>query len=60
VMTFTALVANLLIVFVAFRQSKRVVQVIGEHGLRASSQVISLFLAAIAVSMIRRGVESLR
>jgi multiple antibiotic resistance protein len=57
--TFTALVANLVIVSIAFQQSRWIARVIGEHGLRASSQVISLFLAAIAVSMIRRGFEAI-
>ncbi len=57
--TLLALVANLVIVGVAFRQSRRLVQLIGEDGLRAISQVVSLFLAAIAVSMIRRGFQGL-
>ena len=47
------------LVGIAFRQSHRLVTWLGEDGLRATSQVISLFLAAIAVSMIRRGIESL-
>ncbi|MFA5975080.1 MAG: MarC family protein [Elusimicrobiota bacterium] len=58
-MTFVALLVNLIIVMVAFKQSRRLVQVIGEDGLRATSQVICLFLAAIAVSMIRRGIQTL-
>ena len=58
-LTLLSLVLNLLIVAIAFRLSRRLVQWIGENGLRATSQVISLFLAAIAVSMIRRGVQGL-
>ena len=58
-MTFAALMVNLIIVMIAFKQSRRLVQIIGENGLRAASQVICLFLAAIAVSMIRRGVQAL-
>ena len=58
-MTLASLCANLVIVGLAFQQSKRLTQWIGEDGLRATSQVISLFLAAIAVSMIRRGFQGL-
>ena len=59
-MTLASLMANLLLVGLAFHFSERLVKVIGQNGLRALSQVISLFLAAIAVNMIRRGIESLR
>jgi multiple antibiotic resistance protein len=58
-MTLLALMANLVLVGVAFKVSHRLVRLIGRDGLRATSQVVSLFLAAIAVSMIRRGIESL-
>jgi len=57
-LTLMALMANLLLVGLAFKFSHRVVRLIGQDGLRATSQVIGLFLAAIAVSMIRRGLES--
>jgi multiple antibiotic resistance protein len=60
VLSLGALCANLILVWIAFRQSRRLVTWLGEDGLRAISQVISLFLAAIAVSMIRRGIQSLR
>ena len=59
-LTLASLMANLLLVGLAFHFSERLVKAIGQNGLRALSQVISLFLAAIAVSMIRRGIESLR
>ena len=58
--TLLALMANLVLVSIAFKSSYRLVKLIGQDGLRATSQVISLFLAAIAVSMIRRGIQSLR
>ncbi len=58
-MTLASLCANLILVGAAFHQSKRLSRWIGEDGLRATSQVISLFLAAIAVSMIRRGFQGL-
>ncbi len=56
-LTLMALMANLLIVSFAFRFSQRLVKLIGQDGLRATSQVVGLFLAAIAVSMIRRGIQ---
>jgi len=60
VVTLGALCANLFLVGFTFSQSKRLVRRLGEDGLRVTSQVFSLFLAAIAVSMIRRGFQSLR
>ncbi len=59
VMTLCALLANLILVALAFKESHRLVKIVGPNGLRATSQVISLLLAAIAVSMIRRGFVSL-
>lgn len=59
-MTLSALMVNLALVALAFRFSQRLVKRMGQNGLRATSQVVSLFLVAIAVSMIRRGLESLR
>jgi len=59
-MTLLALMANLVLVGIAFKVSHRLSKLIGQDGLRATSQVVSLFLAAIAVSMIRRGIQSLR
>jgi multiple antibiotic resistance protein len=46
---------NLLIAWAIFLQSSRIVRFVGEGGLRAISRVFSLLLAAIAVSMIIRG-----
>lgn len=57
--TLAALAMNLLLVGSAFRGSRLITQWVGEHGLRAVSQVIGLFLAAIAVSMIRRGWQTM-
>lgn len=50
-----ALVANLLLVVLAFRFSDQLGRLIGATGLRAISKIISMLLAAIAVSMIRNG-----
>jgi multiple antibiotic resistance protein len=59
-MTLLALAVNFALALFAFQFSQRLVLWMGENGLRATSKVISLFLAAIAVSMIRRGIFSLR
>jgi multiple antibiotic resistance protein len=58
VIALSALLANLLILGFAFGQSRLLIKWLREDGLRAMSQVISLFLAAIAVSMIHRGLLS--
>lgn len=54
-LTLAALVANFLVAWLAFKYCQYLVAWVGANGLRALSKVISLFLAAIAVSMIRRG-----
>ena len=50
------LVANLLLIMLAFAYSEWLSSKIGTTGLRAISKIISMLLAAIAVNMIRRGV----
>jgi multiple antibiotic resistance protein len=52
-----ALVANLVVVVLAFAFSDRLGRAIGATGLRAISKIISMLLAAIAVSMIRQGLK---
>jgi multiple antibiotic resistance protein len=54
-MTLTALVVNLAIVVFALHYSEWLGRKIGPTGLRAISKIISMLLAAIAISMIRRG-----
>lgn len=54
--TLAALVANLVLVVLAFAYSDWLGRKIGGTGLRAISKIISMLLAAIAVSMIRRGI----
>ena len=53
--TLAALVVNLLLVALAFAQGERLVRLIGPTGMRAISKIVSLLLAAIAISLIRRG-----
>jgi multiple antibiotic resistance protein len=53
--TLAALAANLVLVVLAFAGSGVLGRKIGTTGLRAISKIISMLLAAIAVSMIRHG-----
>jgi multiple antibiotic resistance protein len=53
--TLAALAANLLLVVLAFAYSEVLGRWIGPTGLRGISKLISLLLAAIAISMIRHG-----
>ena len=54
-----ALLINLLIVALAFYFADGLARIVGKTGLRAISKIIALLLAAIAVSMIRRGWQSM-
>ena len=54
-----SLLANILLVVVLFTQAERLARVFGQGGMSAVSKVFSLFLAAIAVMMVRRGVTGM-
>jgi multiple antibiotic resistance protein len=56
--TLAALVFNLILVVLALHYSEWLGRRIGATGMRAISKIISLLLAAIAVSMIRHGLKS--
>ena len=49
-------ILNLVIAWLLFAQANRVMAFLGQLGIRATSKVVSLFLAAIAIKMIRQGV----
>src|SRR4030065_315523 len=49
-------ILNLVIAWLLFAQANRVVAFLGQGGGRATSKIVSLFLAAIAIKMIRQGV----
>jgi len=51
-----AFIINLAIGWLLFSQANRVVRFLGEGGVTATSKIISLFLAAIAIKMIRQGI----
>lgn len=53
--TLAALAVNLVLVILAFAYSERLARLISSTGLRAISKIISMLLAAIAISMIRKG-----
>ena len=55
VFTLAALLVNLAIVVVAFWNADLVARWMGRQGLRGISKIVALLLAAIAVSLIRRG-----
>jgi len=53
--TIASLLANLLLVYVAFRSSGVIIRILGDGGTRAVAKFMSILLAAIGVMMIRRG-----
>ncbi|PLX30305.1 MAG: MarC family protein [Ignavibacteria bacterium] len=57
-MTMGALVANFVLVLVVLLNSKWVIRIMGEAGSQAFAKVAALFMAGIAVMMIRSGIES--
>lgn len=57
--TVVSLVANMLIVWIVFLQARRIMNTMGKSGSRAVGKVVSLFLAGIAVSMIRSGISEM-
>lgn len=54
--TIASLVVNMAIVFVVFSQANRIAKVMGDAASRAVAKVFALFLAGIAVMMIRSGI----
>jgi multiple antibiotic resistance protein len=58
VIALAALLANLVLVVLAFAYSEKLGRWIGPTGLRAISKIIAMLLAAIAVAMIRQGLKA--
>lgn len=54
-----SLLLNMLVVWLTFRYADFFTALIGEAGMRAFSKIIYIFLAAIAVMMMRKGVTGL-
>jgi multiple antibiotic resistance protein len=59
VVTIVSLLVNLLIVWIVFRYSEVVVRMIGDAGSKAVAKVAALFMAGIAVMMIRVGLSGM-
>jgi multiple antibiotic resistance protein len=57
--TIASLLVNMVIVLVVFIQASAVSRVMGNAGSRAVAKVVALFLAGIAVMMIRSGIASM-
>ncbi|MGD0785751.1 MAG: MarC family protein [Sedimentisphaerales bacterium] len=56
--TIISVLLNILIASAVFRQSHRLITILGDAGSKALSKVMSLLLGAIAVMLIRRGIEA--
>ncbi|MBI5475316.1 MAG: MarC family protein [Ignavibacteriales bacterium] len=59
VWTIVSLIVNMLIVFLVFMQSQFIHKVMGKAGSKAVGKVAALFLAGIAVMMIRSGITEM-
>ena len=57
--TIISLILNLLIVWVSFIKAQKIIKMFGRNGIIAMSKVMALLLAAIAVMMIRLGLEGI-
>lgn len=57
--TIASLVVNMVIVLLVFLQAQLITKLLGKAGSRAVGKVVSLFLAGIAVSMIRSGIQEM-
>jgi multiple antibiotic resistance protein len=58
-MVLVAYMVNMLICWIIFLASHRIVKFLGQGGLKAISKVFSLLLAAIAVNMVIKGLSDL-
>ena len=56
-MTLISLLINLLLVLVALRAATRLETLLGLRAMRAFSKIVALLLAAIAVNLVRRGLQ---
>jgi multiple antibiotic resistance protein len=57
-MVLVAFIVNLLLAWLFFAQANRLVKLLGQGGVLALSKIFALLLAAIAVSMIHRGITT--
>lgn len=57
--TTISLILNLLIVWISFVKAHEIIKLFGKNGIAAISKVMALLLAAIAVMMVRLGLEGI-
>ncbi|HEB74756.1 MAG TPA: MarC family protein [Nitrospirae bacterium] len=57
-LTVTALLLNLLVVWIFFKNSALITRRLGKNGMMALSKLMAILLASIAVMMIRIGIEN--
>ena len=57
--TTLSLILNLIIVWFALANAQKIIKIFGKNGIAALSKIMALLLAAIAVMMIRLGVEGI-
>lgn len=57
--TIISLILNLFIVWISLRNAERIVHLVGKGGVIGISKVMALLLAAIAIMMIRIGIENI-
>ena len=57
-MTLVALLANLLLVLLTLRMAAWLERLLGLRAMRAFSKIVALLLAAIAVNLVRRGLQT--
>jgi multiple antibiotic resistance protein len=57
--TLVSFVINLIIVWISFRASAKILTVFGKGGIMAISKIMALLLASIAVMLIRVGVQNI-
>jgi multiple antibiotic resistance protein len=58
VMTLIALLINLVLMLIALRTATPLEKLLGLRGMRAFSKIVALLLAAIAVNLVRRGLQT--
>jgi small neutral amino acid transporter SnatA (MarC family) len=58
-LTMVSLALNLAIVWIVFRQSDYIIKILGVAGTKAFGKIAWLFLVAIAVMMIRVGIQNI-
>ena len=57
--TFTALIVNMLIVWVSLYKADYIMKLMGSNGTRAFSKIMYILLAAIGVMVVRRGITGI-